>query len=238
LWSESTAEEVLPKTVHLDDGTVEQQESQPLAKGGRVRGRDRKAQIARETLRLVAEHGIQGTSMSRISTAVGVSSAALYRHFESRDDILIAAFDTLMDRFSLWLETSDGARALERLRDMCQRHASLFSQDVEGWNAPMFQFTVYIPKDRVREHVHARRTAMFDAVGAIIEEGKLQDCIAQDVDVKQAVADLYAWIYWEDLSYLEGLDHEFTQRNSADMYGRILKRISAPTENRGETLDH
>ena len=39
--------------------------------------------------------------------------------------------------------------------------------------------------------------------------------------------------YWEDLSYLEGLDHEFTQRNSADMYGRILKRISAPTENRG-----
>jgi hypothetical protein len=71
---------------------------------------------------------------------------------------------------------------------------------------------------------------MFEAVGEIIEEGKAQGCIAQDVDVMQAVADLYAWIYWEDLSYLEGLDHEFTERNSAEMYGRILKRISTPAE--------
>jgi AcrR family transcriptional regulator len=199
-------------------------------KGGRVRGRDRKAQITRETLRLVAEHGIQGTSMSRISAAVGVSSAALYRHFDSRDDILIAAFDTLMERFAQWLQSAEAPCALDRLRQMCERHASLFSQDVEGWNAPMFQFTVYIPKDKVREHVHVRRTKMFVAVGEIIEEGKAQGCIAQDVDVMQAVADLYAWIYWEDLSYLEGLDHEFTERNSAEMYGRILKRISIPAE--------
>ncbi|HLA81011.1 MAG TPA: TetR/AcrR family transcriptional regulator [Thermoleophilia bacterium] len=208
--------------------------SQDSLTGRRVRGSDRKAQITRETLRLVAEHGIQGTSMSRISAAVGVSSAALYRHFESRDDILIAAFDTLMDRFALWLESSYDPCALHRLRDMCRRHASLFSQDVEGWNAPMFQFTVYIPKDRVREHVHARRTKMFEAVGQIIDEGRAQGCIAPDVDVRQAVADLYAWIYWEDLSYLEGLDHEFTQRNSADMYGRILKRISVPLDGGGE----
>ncbi|MCL5736409.1 MAG: TetR/AcrR family transcriptional regulator [Actinobacteria bacterium] len=198
--------------------------------GGRVRGSDRKTQITRETLRLVAEHGIQGTSMSRISAAVGVSSAALYRHFESRDDILIAAFDTLMDRFTLWLEISDAPCAVDRLRHMCERHASMFSQDIEGWNVPMFQFTVYIPKDRVREHVHARRTKMFEAVGQIIDEGKAQGCIAPDVDVKQAVADLYAWIYWEDLSYLEGLDHEFTERDSAEMYERILKRISAESK--------
>ena len=187
---------------------------------------DRKAQIARETLRLVAEHGIQGASMSRISAAVGVSSAALYRHFDNRDDILIAAFDTLMERFAHWLETSEGASALDRLRNMCERHAALFSQDIEGWNVPMFQFTVYIPKDRVREYVCSKRAEMFEEVAQIIEEGKTEGCIARDVDVRQAVADLYAWIYWEDLSYLEGLDHEFTRRNSAEMYGRILKRIS------------
>jgi AcrR family transcriptional regulator len=210
--------------------SIESAPAGPALKGGRVRGRDRKAQITRETLRLVAEHGIQGTSMSRISAAVGVSSAALYRHFDSRDAILIAAFDTLMERFAQWLQSAETPCALDRLRQMCERHASLFSQDVEGWNAPMFQFTVYIPRDRVREHVRARRTKMFEAVGEIIEEGKAQGCIAQDVDVMQAVADLYAWIYWEDLSYLEGLDHEFTERNSAEMYGRILKRISTPAE--------
>jgi AcrR family transcriptional regulator len=218
----------------VKDKVVQPSAQTATSRNGRVRGRDRKAQIIRETLRLVAEHGIQGTSMSRISAAVGVSSAALYRHFESRDAILIAAFDALMERFTHWLESADAPCALDRLRQMCERHASLFSQDIEGWNAPMFQFTVYIPKDKVREHVHARRTKMFEAVGAIIEEGKAQGCILPDVDVRQAVADLYAWIYWEDLSYLEGLDHEFTDRNSADMYGRILKRISTPSGCEGQ----
>jgi len=216
----------LPKPVRAAKDENESARSQAAQQGGRVRGSDRKAQITRETLRLVAEHGIQGTSMSRISDAVGVSSAALYRHFESRDDILIAAFDTMMDRFARWVSASNNPCALERLREMCDVHASMFSQDIEGFNAPMFQFTVYIPKDRVREHVHARRTKMLDEVAQIVEDGKVQGCIAPDVDSKQAVADLYAWIYWEDLSYLEGLDHEFTQRNSAEMYGRILKRIS------------
>jgi AcrR family transcriptional regulator len=197
--------------------------------GGRVRGSDRKAQITRETLRLVAEHGIQGTSMSRIAAAVGVSSAALYRHFESRDDILIAAFDTMMDRFALWLRSSDNPCAVEHLREMCALHAPMFSQDIEGFNAPMFQFTVYIPRDRVREHVHTRRSEMLEAFVQILEGGKVQGSVAPEVDSDQAVADLFAWIYWEDLSYLEGLDHEFTHRNSAEMYGRILKRISAPS---------
>jgi len=216
-----------PALAAKDDTELTPLQAGPL--GGRVRGSDRKAQITRETLRLVAEHGIQGTSMSRISAAVGVSSAALYRHFESRDDILIAAFDTMMDRFALWLRSSDNSCAVERLREMCGLHASMFSQDIEGFNAPMFQFTVYIPRDRLREHVRARRTEMLEAFVRILEDGKIQGSVAPEVDSDQAVADLFAWIYWEDLSYLEGLDHEFTQRNSAEMYGRILKRISTPT---------
>ncbi len=227
----------MPKTAHVAQDGTESSLASPGQLGARVRGSDRKAQITRETLRLVAEHGIQGTSMSRISAAVGVSSAALYRHFESRDDILIAAFDTMMDRFALWVSSSNNPCALERLQEMCAVHASMFSQDIEGFNAPMFQFTVYIPKDRVREHVHARRTKMLDEVAEIIEEGKVQGSIARDVDSKQAVADLYAWIYWEDLSYLEGLDHEFTQRNSAEMYGRILKRISTPAGCEGDKVE-
>jgi hypothetical protein len=39
----------------------------------------------------------------------------------------------------------------------------------------------------------------------MLEEGKAQGCVALDLDSEEAVADLFAWIYWEDLSYLEGL---------------------------------
>ena len=73
---------------------------------GRRPGVERRAQIVEETLRLVAEHGLAGASMSRIAEAVGISNAALYRHFDSREDILISAHDVLMDRIFAWLKSS------------------------------------------------------------------------------------------------------------------------------------
>ena len=42
---------------------------------------------------------------------------------------------------------------IDRLRDMGRSHAQIFSKDIEGFNAPMFQFISWLPKDRIREHV-------------------------------------------------------------------------------------
>ncbi|MBC7292919.1 MAG: helix-turn-helix transcriptional regulator, partial [Thermoleophilia bacterium] len=53
----------------------------PFPKRKRLRSADRKAQIVQVTLQLVAQYGLHGVSMSRIAEAVGVSNAALYRHF-------------------------------------------------------------------------------------------------------------------------------------------------------------
>jgi hypothetical protein len=60
----------------------------------------------------------------------------------------------------------------------------------------------------------------------LIEEGKAQGCIRTDIDTDLIVAELFAWIWWEDLSYLEGLDTKVTLRGSADMFDRLIARIS------------
>ncbi len=202
--------------------------SVPAGGDGRSRlpGAERKAQIVQATLRLVAEHGLAGASMSRIADAVGISNAALYRHFDSREDILIAAHDALIERVFAWLKSSDSPDVIDRLREMGESHARIFSRDIEGFNAPMFQFISWIPKDRVRDHVVRRRMEMLQWYADLIEEGKAQGSIRPDIETDLIVAELFAWIWWEDLSYLEGLDTEATLRGSANMFTRLLARIS------------
>ena len=191
----------------------------------------RRSQIITATLRLVAEHGLAGASMSRIAEAVGISNAALYRHFASREDILIAAHDVLIERVFAWLKSSQAPRVIDRLREMGRSHAQVFSQDIEDFNAPMFQFISWIPKDRVRAHVVTRRVQMLQWYADLIEEGKTQGCVRTDIETDLIVTELFAWIWWEDLSYLEGLDTEVTLKGSANMFDRLMTRISAPEPN-------
>ncbi len=193
---------------------------------GRLPGAERKAQIVQETLRLVAEYGLVGASMSRIAEAVGISNAALYRHFDSREDILIAAHDALIERVFSWLNSSKAPNVIDRLREMGRSHARIFSKDIEGFNAPMFQFISWIPRDRVRDHVVRRRMEMLRWYADLVEEGKAQGSIRTDIETDLIVAELFAWIWWEDLSYLEGLDTKVTLRGSANMFERLLDRIS------------
>ena len=188
---------------------------------------DRRAQIIQATLRLVAEDGIQGATMIRIANIVGVSTAALYRYFDSREAILLAAFDTLIDRVLDWLRSSDRVDAVSRLWDVLSQHADLFSKDVEGFNAPIFQFRLHLPNDHIREHVSRRTEDMMKAYEDVIDDGKAQGSIRADVESRSVVSDLLAWIYWEDLSYLTGLGNGFTRKKSADMLGRILREIAA-----------
>jgi len=192
---------------------------------GRLPGNQRKTQIIQATLLLIAAHGLAGTSMSRIADEVGISNAALYRHFASRDDIVIAAHDSLIERVFAWLNSSSAPHALDRLRELGRTHADMFSRDIEGFNAPMFQFISWLPRDRVRDHVVSRRVEMLRWYADLVEEGKAQGSIRHDIETELIVAELFAWIWWEDLSYLEGLDTEATLKASADMFERLLARI-------------
>jgi len=54
-----------------------------------------------------AEYGFDGATLSEIASRAGVTAAAIYNHFESREDLLYAA----------------GVRALERVTDVVPRDA-------------------------------------------------------------------------------------------------------------------
>lgn len=62
---------------------------------------DRQNQIIEESIKLIHTQGIQGMTIKNISNAIGLTEAAIYRHFKSKDEIL----STILDDFRLNLET-------------------------------------------------------------------------------------------------------------------------------------
>jgi AcrR family transcriptional regulator len=185
----------------------------------------RRAQITSATLTLVAEHGLQGATMARIAGIVGMSTAALYRYFESREAILMASYDRLSDQVQEWVAASRECRDGAEWHALLLRHSALFSSDIEGFNAPMFQFRVYLPDDPVREHVRERTVSMFEGYKAMVEDCRTRGIVRADVDPRSVVMDLLAWMYWENLTYLTGFADESTEAKSNEMLSRVLDGI-------------
>jgi AcrR family transcriptional regulator len=67
--------------------------SVPVAKRGQARGK-----VIEAALRLFAEHGISGTSLQMIADRIGVTKAAVYFQFRTKEEIVTAVMEPVMDR--------------------------------------------------------------------------------------------------------------------------------------------
>jgi AcrR family transcriptional regulator len=99
--------------------------------GGRASGTDTRMRILAVALELFATQGYAGTSIRDIAEPMGMTKAALYYHFASKEEILDAVTAPIRDEMhelTLWAASTPppGAGALLRaMVDMLSRHAAL-----------------------------------------------------------------------------------------------------------------
>ena len=101
-------------------GSSEASRSAPTA-----RGRRRQEQIIEAATRLFHEQGFHATSMDEIGAAAGITGPGLYRHFSSKDDILLAVFDRIWDLLRDAIERSAGLEPNEALDVLINAHTTL-----------------------------------------------------------------------------------------------------------------
>ena len=63
--------------------------------------------ILAESLRLLDEDGIEGFSLPKLGRALGADQTAVYRHFASKDDIVLALADRLIEEAMTGLEPQE-----------------------------------------------------------------------------------------------------------------------------------
>lgn len=189
---------------------------------------DRRQQIVEVTMDLVARHGVQATTTSRIAAAAGVSEATLYRHFTSRTEMLLAAMDLVYERVFKVIHSAEEESALERLRGIGRYHSGIIADDTEGFVYPLFEFVAAPPECGLREDLAQRQRAAIESLSAILEEGKEQGLVQQEVDTSQIAWELVG-VYWaQDISYLMGLNEYVDTNRGQQMLERILASIATP----------
>jgi TetR/AcrR family transcriptional regulator, fatty acid metabolism regulator protein len=91
----------------------------------------RQEEIVEAAIAIIAEEGIQELTVKRLATRIGVTEPALYRHFDSKLEILSA----ILDHFSEWNVESLSATAAadlspgEKVRRVVVDHTSRFSEN-------------------------------------------------------------------------------------------------------------
>ena len=63
-----------------------------LPRRGYRKGAERRTQILDETIRMVAEQGVDASSLRSVADALGITHAALRHYFPSRDELLLAVY--------------------------------------------------------------------------------------------------------------------------------------------------
>jgi AcrR family transcriptional regulator len=202
-------------------------------------GAARRIQIVEETVRLVGEYGLEGTTVSRIAKAVGVSEMALYRHFENKAGMLIGALEYVVGRSAEWHRSSSHPWVPTRLREIGISHLAMVTSDVEMWNAPMMQFAMNRPAQSWISPVFEDSGQETEATASIteprrllcgyVEEGKAQGSIRADVD---AVAFGWLWMSWaqgEDLHYLNAVaTGNFNREPHLRLLELIIRDVELP----------
>ena len=83
------------------------------AKGGRYHHGDLRPALVDAAIAVIAERGVRDFSMAEASRRLGVTTAAPYRHFADRDELLAAVAARALTVFSAMLAGADGAARRE-----------------------------------------------------------------------------------------------------------------------------
>lgn len=186
----------------------------------------RRRQIAEITVDIVAQRGVQAATTSRIAAAAGVTQSALYRHFPNRNAILLAAVEVLYERLHGVIRSSDKGSVQERLRAIGRYHSEVVSSDRSTFIYPLFEFLAAPPEAGLRESLATHQLSVIKALTDIIEQGKTDGSIREDIDSEQLAWELHG-VYWaEDVTYLMGLRQFITSGRSTRMLDHILEHTS------------
>jgi len=146
----------------------------------------RQRQILDASLNLIKEGGIQNLTMKRISSKVGISEQAIYRHFKSKHDILCTIINHINEHFAAAFESVKSIPSIEdRMQAFMDHHlvyfqnnpataAVIFSEEIFQGNAELVQ--------KVNRLVERRINIIAKFIETAQEEGRFRrDLIAEDM---------------------------------------------------------
>ncbi len=186
---------------------------------------DRQQQIIEESINIIDEKGIQGLTIKNLSKAIGISEPGIYRHFESKTEILLSIlnnFKELAIMLSEMMETYEGT-AIEKISFMFSKMLELFSE-TPSMVSVIFSEEIFknefVLKNKIIEilNLHAQ------TLENIVTKGQLEKNVREDIDNKSlaliAMGSLRLLVKKWDLN-----NHNFNLKTEGDKLIAVLGKV-------------
>ncbi|MFE9686700.1 TetR/AcrR family transcriptional regulator [Streptomyces sp. NPDC006285] len=169
---------------------------------------------------LFDEHGFHGTSLQEVAEAAGISKAAIYHHFRTKDEILVEILRTLMDRVldrHRDRHRNDDRPALEMLRGMIGDLMEVVEQHPAHLRVVLEQVR-HLPADLQDELAEGRRRFQTE-IRDILEIGTATGEFTVEDDPSLVAAAILGacWAY-----FWHPPQNSFRAQNLADVVTRLV----------------
>jgi AcrR family transcriptional regulator len=171
----------------------------------RMSAAERREEILQAALELLGQYGIEGTTVTRIAQAVGITPGALYRHFASRDAIIDEANRLASERSTSWADSSDAPDMLRRFEELGRAHHDWATENLATIVRPFFlELGSAEPGGTGRMNMPMMR--LFQAFVEYADEGKRRGVIRADVPSEDVAWALHMFAWTEDIAHLLGAE--------------------------------
>jgi AcrR family transcriptional regulator len=182
----------------------------------------RKEQIIGAAMSLISEQGLTGASMGRIAEIVGISEPAIYRHFGSRREILLAALDAVSARLiSLYIPEGDAVTRLRRTSEAFYNFVMNHPED----SRVLFEFICASPSEDLRDTVQQKMLLIIAMARALIEEGVREGSLKKNLDIDTTAWEIFSHGFTLNFASLLGFSGQLTKNRAMSIIDTILERI-------------
>jgi len=194
---------------------------------------EKRQRIQEAAIKVLAEEGYHGTTVSLIAKAAGVADGTLYLYFQNKDELLIGIFEECMDLF-----IQEGLQLLERvdnpidqLKAIAKLHLGNLGNDTQL--ARIFQIEFRHSIELMKRLSESKLREYFTIIEGIIRHAQLQGSIRKEINPWVSTKILFGALDEMATNWL------LSDRNDSlsDMAGPVLDVILNGMRQHGEPID-
>jgi AcrR family transcriptional regulator len=144
---------------------------------------NRQFEIIDTAINIIAERGIQGLTIKNLAKEIGISEPGIYRHFESKTDILLALLANFEEMLSVMDQSAKAKEenTLDKIKFLFSRIVDIFSEE-PGRISVVFSEEIFKNDPKLKEKIVHIMNDKISSLGDILLEGQRKGEIRKDID--------------------------------------------------------
>lgn len=188
---------------------------------------ERQTEIVEAAFELISTKGIQGVTIKNISKIIGISEAAIYRHFDSKTDILLGILDGFKDMATMLSEimAANNDTAIGKISFIFDKMLELFTE-TPSIVSVIFSEEIFkneeVLRTRITEIVNIHSQTIEDIVG----NGQIENNVRNDID-KKSIALIALGSFRLLVKKWDMNNHNFDLRTEGNKLINVLRKVLA-----------